>query len=459
MLLQLLTACDATDTADPTEVRLADGCTPGTPAVDPLVERSALSVTSAEPGQPFMELVEVDLVDDVAWAVGQGGLLVAGLDDAGTLTERHRDPGMGRHHRVELAGDAVALAHHDAGLELRAQADPGTTGATRTGPGAEGMAAVGDRLYVADRTRGLVVYRVGTADALEEIGVVAGAAATWELAAAGGVLYGADNSLGLVAWDLADADAPVYLGALGAPGGALDVDFEAGVVYVARGAAGVDVYDADDPTAPTLATTLDVGGSAVSVAASAGWLWAADHESVQVWRTEDPPAPTPFAHQRTRQFALAVDADGPNAVVGDWGYLEAWSVDSGGVGPALDLDVDALRAAAGEATLTLTNRGAGPLELRGAEASGAEVWATSAALDPGEWGTVSVRWSGAAPSELCLATNDPDLPTLTLPIGAAPTPPVGEPAPDFTLPVLDGGTVRLSEQLGHPVVLAYFATW
>ena len=32
-----------------------------------------------------------------------------------------------------------------------------------------------------------------------------------------------------------------------------------------------------------------------------------------------------------------------------------------------------------------------------------------------------------------------------------------KPAPDFSLTALDGGSVRLSEQKGKPIVLAFFA--
>lgn len=43
-------------------------------------------------------------------------------------------------------------------------------------------------------------------------------------------------------------------------------------------------------------------------------------------------------------------------------------------------------------------------------------------------------------------------------VGAA-QPAVGRPAPDFTLPTLDGGEFRLSDYRGKPVVLNFWATW
>lgn len=40
-----------------------------------------------------------------------------------------------------------------------------------------------------------------------------------------------------------------------------------------------------------------------------------------------------------------------------------------------------------------------------------------------------------------------------------PAPIIGYPAPDFELITLDGSVFRLSEQLGRPVVLNFWATW
>jgi len=49
---------------------------------------------------------------------------------------------------------------------------------------------------------------------------------------------------------------------------------------------------------------------------------------------------------------------------------------------------------------------------------------------------------------------------LLVPRGEAEAvPQVGSPAPDFEIPALDGGTVRLSDLRGRPVVINFWATW
>lgn len=51
-------------------------------------------------------------------------------------------------------------------------------------------------------------------------------------------------------------------------------------------------------------------------------------------------------------------------------------------------------------------------------------------------------------------------PVLTADTGAGnPGPGVGRVAPDFSLPLVDGGTFSLAAQRGKPVVLNFWATW
>lgn len=51
------------------------------------------------------------------------------------------------------------------------------------------------------------------------------------------------------------------------------------------------------------------------------------------------------------------------------------------------------------------------------------------------------------------------VPVVAQPDFTTPQPAVDHPAPDFTLPMLDGGNFTLSEQQGTPVVLNFWATW
>ena len=51
------------------------------------------------------------------------------------------------------------------------------------------------------------------------------------------------------------------------------------------------------------------------------------------------------------------------------------------------------------------------------------------------------------------------LPVVAQPDWRTPQPALGHPAPDFTLPTLDGQRFTLAEKRGTPVVLNFWATW
>lgn len=452
-----------TDTSSAEEfVSLPTGCTAGAAATDPVTLTDSLAVTSGEAGQAFMELVDVDIVADVAYAVGQGGLLVGEIGADGTLTQRHRDPGMGRYHRVEVSSAGLFLSHRDIGLEYRALGNLGGVVARFGSRGDEGMALIGERLYVANRTDGTVVYDVSDPAHPVEAAAGGGGGATWELAAVGSsYLYGADNTAGLVVIDIQEPDAPRLLEGVPDVGGLYDVAVDEAYAYGAAGGEGVVVFDIANPAAPVPVAWLVTGGSAVAVAVENDVLWVADHESVSAWDVRDPVRPSPIGWEEVQQFALAVDAHATGALVGDWGYFESWSVDTSATAPAFDTPLETLRAGNGVAEAVIRNRGNGALTLTDALAEGGTVSVSpSATLAPGESATLRVSWSGEPPSSVCIGTNDPDRPTVELALSAeGAEPPIGEVAPDFSLPTTTGETVRLSEQLGSPVMLAYFATW
>ena len=91
-----------------------------------------------------------------------------------------------------------------------------------------------------------------------------------------------------------------------------------------------------------------------------------------------------------------------------------------------------------------------------------QVYASSEVLESGEEGWIKLSYAGGAGMEgsVCVSSNDPDEATIDFAVEAGVDDPfIGQPAPDFVLQDLDGKSYKLSDQLGHPVVLAYFATW
>lgn len=82
---------------------------------------------------------------------------------------------------------------------------------------------------------------------------------------------------------------------------------------------------------------------------------------------------------------------------------------------------------------------------------------------PGATGLLDVRYLGSAAESkatLTLASNDSDEPALPFPVTRY-VPPrllaVGDPAPDFALPLLGGGEVRLGDLAGHVAYLKFFS--
>lgn len=450
----------------PTGLTLGSTCAPpSTLPDDPIVGLWSTDFTGV-PGGGLIELVDLELTEAWVYGVGQGGLTV--VSRGATPEPMAVFTGEGRYHRVEvLAEPYVALTNRETGLSIVDLSDPrsGREVAKLQHAGWEGLAADGSTLYVAARDAGLVVLDVSDPEQPVVLAEVAGLAATWEIVGPiEGYLYAADSSLGVVPIDVSDPQRPV----MGTPvpvEGLLHLAVEGDFLYGAAGSSGLVVLDRADPAAPVVVASASTGGSAVSVAVSAGLVHVADHESISSFDVSNPREPLPLGRELAAEFALAVAADGDEVWVGDWGILEAWRVDGAVVAGELDVLASAVVVdAAGSGTLTLTNRGAGTLTLYAASATDGSISFSvdDLRLAPGAETTLHVQASAGVEvdTDLCLVSDDPDSPLTTIPIvSGEPDPLVGQVAPDFVLFDTNGQSHQLSELLGHPVVLAYFATW
>lgn len=473
------TASAATDGgADGWQV-LADDCTPPAPAsADPFVLLASEENTQ-EGGGWFTEIVDVAMLpeEDRILTAGQGGLVVFETDGDSIRTAGHAGAGEGGfvryYHLLPVEPGWAWATHRDYGLDVVdiRDADAPVLGQRTTIAGAEGLDRWGDQLLVATTGGSVVVLDVTEPQSPLWLGQVDGLGRPWDVHVVGDHAYVADYDLGLVTLALSEDALPQVVHTVESAGLPFRLDSGrlgsgAGVLYMASGAGGLEVFDLSDPAAPLATAVLDPGGGSIDVGVGQDSVAVATQEAVVIYDLADPLQPTPRAYQETEQFAMAVDFGGDRYGVGDWNILGLWSL-SEDQAPAIDPAVDTITFldGAGSATVALTNRGGADLNLAGISVpDGVQARVDRSRVAPGDSATVELSWDGRelSQAQVCIASDDPGRPTvfLELAMGAeGEGKGIGQQAPDFVLTDLQGKTHRLSEQLGHPVVLAYFATW
>ena len=433
-------------------------------------------------GPWFTEILDVSYLPDadVALTAGQGGVVVFDLTDPTRPDTRGyigADPGpFERYYHVEPAGRGRMFAtHREVGVDVITYDDPDRLQRTaRMGAvGYEGLDAHDDRLYITNINGSIDIFNVAVPDAIAFSATISdGLERPWDILVTEGAAYVADGGAGLVTLSLADRDAPTHTATVESEGQPVRlVQDDDGYLYVASSSAGLEIFETSDPLAPTRVAVIDVGGGALDVEVHDGVVGVTTQEAVvlyDVGRAGTPEAPVPLAYEETELFAMALTADDGRWVVGDWNILSVWNL---GPDPAPSLDVSSHGVAfldeAETRTFRITNRGSAELEVTGlALPPGMEAVIDMPTLAPGEVAQVQVSWDGVTDiprgSSICIASTDPGVPQFELTTGTGATGEgnaIGQNAPDFALEDLDGNLHRLSEQRGHPVVLAYFATW
>lgn len=457
---------------------LALGCVvPSTLPADPLAMTSQLWVRGDDDGGFRVHLLDLDIdpASGVIYGVGLGGVMAfTEVDGVFDLVGSYRIGSNDYEHVQVIAPGVVVAVARNKWILVLDTSDPAAMVPHKTipTPDVAGLDSIGEHTYAVTLTGELLVVRTANPKSASVIRTVPGLGTGWDfiLSEDGTRGYVADAELGIVPVDLTIGDDPV----LGAPaptsGAALRLARAGNYLYVAEGTLGVEVFSLADPAAPQPVGLYPIGGTAVSVTVGAGRLWATNQTSVVVMDATDPLALSPIATQGVEEWAMdAVTLGDDVAIVADWGFIERYEVDPDAVAPDADLSTDTVFFTGGNAvmTLTLTNRGGAPLHVLGTDVGDPRV---TLAIDelviaPAAAAVVTVTFiDTGSPIETtaCIATDDADAPLLELSITATSegsTIDVGQAAADFTLPGLDGETYTLSEQLGHPVLLVYFATW
>lgn len=454
---------------------------------DPLTQLGQSSPTSV-----FVHWldVEVDPETGIAWVAGIPGLAGYSFGPDGVVplgVHPHDGAGAGAHYdRIEVLGGGLLAAGTMTAeppdfaamdvwpalgwiFDVSDPAEPYVL-STIDVPEVSAMAAWGEVLYLTTWGGDLASVDLSDPAAPEIATILPGLDRPREIVVRGDLAYVAEPYEGVTVVDLADPFYPTVVRSVATAGSAKDLVVQGDLLYVAVGPAGFEVFELSDPRIPkSLGATPPLQGSVASVSPGEGVLWTATQAGLEAWDVTDPSDPHALAFDATDQFALHVAAVPGGVWLTDWERVERWAIDLGRHEPVSGLSVEELWLSGGEpATFEVRNHGSKPLALVGAavDPPGYEVVADRLEVPAGETAKLELAWkgSGAPPAaSICLATTDPAMPVRSLPVApvadwqAAIS--VGEPAPDFVLPDLDGELHRLSDLAGRPLLLISFATW
>jgi peroxiredoxin len=445
---------------EPPPVTVAD-CAAVAPAATPVALRTALEFAAHDAGA--LEVDELAWSGDWLAVVGRGGLWLFDIGDPAepVLVGRAEEVLGFTWVPTDVAiidAETVAVGHTEHGLflvDVRSPSAPVVV--QQDAEPVYGMSAYGDYVIVLHADELAVYLRTGTT-ALTKVARSAGPMNPAEISeVVDEVVWVVDYERGVFPVDLTDPYRPVPGPATPTTGGNRLVLAD-GRLFVGRGPLGVEVYDVADPSAVRLAGLIDTPGMVAGLAVVDGLLHVADMNGYLGYDVSDLAAPEQLWSVPASGYVIDVVARDGAALIGAWGAIEAWSVDPSILAPIAAAE-GALEADGDDTTLTVRNLGAAPLSLGAPVASpagAATVDVTEVA--PGGVATVTVAGAGeGGPLVVCMATSDAQRPMLEWSVTSGPMD--GLPATDFTLPDLDGVSHSLSDQRGHPVVLAFFATW
>lgn len=428
---------------------------------------------------PMLELLEIDVDSDrqLVWGVGQGGLIAYDIKNPTQpeLLSFTPSGGFQRYHHVfalPKTSDGKQLlyvSHRSHGLEIFDTDDPSSpTLVYEIKEGMlEDMLGIGDYLYVASRTGNLLTFDIQDPTQPKLRATTSGLGLPWTLTGDENALYVADHQKGVVVLDRSSPTQPQITQDDLVDGGVQSVAISDTLLVAAAGTKGLILFDRTTPTEVVLLSEYDVGTFVQDVRIDGDVIWAVTQESVIAIDASIPQAPQPIGAIQTPYWAMTLDTGEDQIWVGDWAALRGYQLIPDEKAPHLDPATShvLLDPAGDELTVTLRNAGNAPLRFHGLSTDDPTLSAKligPVQLQSDESTSLSIEWPGGElKGEICLASNDPDTPVWSLSVhtGGVQNPAIGSPAPDFTLPDLDGTMHTLSEQEGHPVVLIYFATW
>lgn len=155
----------------------------------------------------------------------------------------------------------------------------------------EGLDTANGYIYVAQRQKGLGVYRRDARDRFIRVGTFSDLNNAWSVRVRGTTAFVSDGLAGLAIVDVADPKRPALLGRAMTSGQARGLVVDRNTAYVAAGSAGLVVVDITSLTDPRVIGKAAMPGSAVRVDYSGGRVYVAAWNDARVYDVTTPASP------------------------------------------------------------------------------------------------------------------------------------------------------------------------
>ena len=429
----------------------------------------------------FAEMVDVELLGDVAWVAGIGGLVAIDVSDPTnpTMIDRYNPSGSPigeRYYRSAINGNIAYASGRLDGISVIANiANPLKETQRRSvykeeGVNYEGLYLDSGFLYACRHEKGFQIFELD-GDFIRSQGIYENLVNAWTVVVQAGIAYIADGAGGLKILDVSDPQSVVELSAIATTGTARDIEMIDGIAYIAVGSYGLDLIDVRDPSNPIFMSNYQSPFFATGVSVNGNKAYIAEWDIVEVVDVSNVQAPISVGWEEINLRGMSIAARDSLIYVANWlnfDVLRFGNTNEADIyieDPFIDFGTSSVGLST---TRHISVRNTGPVDLIIESISSTEDVFTldqnNMVIEPGGESTVNLTFTPAdenrAFSVIMFSSNDPDEPIKSILVtGNSGALEIGETAPDFTLNDIDGASHTLSDYRGNVVVITFFASW
>ncbi len=429
----------------------------------------------------FAEMVDVELVGNLAWVAGVGGLVAFNISkpDSPFVKARYEpstenDPFGPRFYHSAIGAKLAYASGRLYGISVINITNLNfflrVSWHMEEGVSYEGLYLDANKLYAARHEKGLEIFDL-VGDSIFSISVYNNLTNAWTVLVEEGIAYVADGRGGLKILDVSNPNSVNEISAMLTSAPARDVEVVEGIAYVAVGSQGLDIFDVSDPSSPIFLSNYQSPFFTAGVSVVGDEAYLAEWDIVEVIDVSNGQAPILLGWEEMTMRGMGIAARDSLLYVANWLNFNVLRF-----GNAQEPDIflpetffffgDIPLGSSSDSIIIVQNTGSTTLLVDSITSTGTDFTLDPdfLSIEPGGVAEVKVTFApedtNNTQAVISFWSNDPDESRRTaVARGYISSLKNGDSAPDFTLNDVSGISHTLSDYAGKVVVLSLFASW